>query len=129
MRVRPGRITSGATSHRFKKCLSMAYVQAGDAAPGTALEVAVLERRVPAVVVGVQVLHGLSFGIFWPCAVALASQAVPADQPAATQEASLVQMVNPFEAGSAPAGSGRYDAGHDAFGALFELVWGGPEPL
>jgi dimethylglycine dehydrogenase len=46
-----GRITSGATSHNFGKCLSMAYLEAGHAAPGTVLEVAVLERRLPAVVI------------------------------------------------------------------------------
>ena len=46
-----GRITSGATSHNIGQCLSMAYVQIDCAAPGTELEVQVLERRLPARVI------------------------------------------------------------------------------
>ena len=46
-----GRITSGATSHNVGQCLSMAYVQIDCAAPGTKLEVQVLERRLPARVI------------------------------------------------------------------------------
>ena len=46
-----GRITSGATSHHIGHCLSMAYVNIDQAKVGTALEVQVLERRVPATVI------------------------------------------------------------------------------
>ena len=46
-----GRITSGATSHHIGNCLSMAYVNIDQAKVGTALEVQVLERRVPATVI------------------------------------------------------------------------------
>ncbi|MGE4647464.1 MAG: FAD-dependent oxidoreductase [Arenicellales bacterium] len=46
-----GRITSGATSHNIGNCLSMAYVELDQATPGTPLEIQVLERRVPAVVI------------------------------------------------------------------------------
>ncbi|MEO1848437.1 MAG: aminomethyltransferase family protein, partial [Pseudomonadota bacterium] len=46
-----GRITSGATSHNIGNCLSMAYVELDQATPGTPLEVQVLERRVPAIVI------------------------------------------------------------------------------
>ena len=46
-----GRVTSGATSHTVGGCLSMAYVDAGIAQPGADLEVAVLERRLPAKVI------------------------------------------------------------------------------
>jgi dimethylglycine dehydrogenase len=46
-----GRITSGASSQRFGKCLSMAYLDIDHATLGTELEVAVLERRLPARVI------------------------------------------------------------------------------
>ena len=46
-----GRITSGATSHHIGQCLSMAYINIDQAQVGTALEVQVLERRVPATVI------------------------------------------------------------------------------
>jgi len=46
-----GRITSGATSHHIGNCLSMAYVNIDQTQVGTALEVQVLERRVPATVI------------------------------------------------------------------------------
>jgi dimethylglycine dehydrogenase len=46
-----GRITSGASSHTFGKCLSMAYLDIDHSAVGTELEVAVLEKRIPAVVI------------------------------------------------------------------------------
>ncbi|MDH3667511.1 MAG: FAD-dependent oxidoreductase [Paracoccaceae bacterium] len=49
-----GRVTSGATSHHVGGCLSMAYLDVAHAEPGTALEVAVLERRLPAKVIADQ---------------------------------------------------------------------------
>jgi dimethylglycine dehydrogenase len=46
-----GRVTSGATSHLLGHCISMAYVEAGVAQPGTTVEVQVLERRIPATII------------------------------------------------------------------------------
>jgi len=46
-----GRITSGASSHTLGKCLSMAYIDIDHATVGTELEVAVLERRLPATII------------------------------------------------------------------------------
>ena len=46
-----GRVTSGATSHHVGKCLSMAFIAIEQAQPGTKLEVQVLERRCPAMVI------------------------------------------------------------------------------
>ena len=49
-----GRVTSGASAHHVGGCLSMAYVDSAHAVPGTKLEVAILERRVPATVIADQ---------------------------------------------------------------------------
>lgn len=36
---------------------------------------------------------------------------------------SAIDLTNPFDAGTATVGDGRYDRGHDAFGAMLEIVW------
>lgn len=46
-----GRITSGGWGHRTEKSLAFGYVQADLAAPGTQMEVEILEERRPAVVI------------------------------------------------------------------------------
>jgi hypothetical protein len=38
-------------------------------------------------------------------------------------EQNSVNMINPFDAGTRGVGAGRYDAGHDAFGAALEVSW------
>ena len=46
-----GRVTSGATSHHVGGCLSMAYLDIDHAAPGTELEVPLLDNRCAATVI------------------------------------------------------------------------------
>lgn len=38
-------------------------------------------------------------------------------------EQNSVNMINPFDAGTRGVGAGKYDAGHDAFGASVEISW------
>ncbi len=45
-----GRVTSGAHSHHFGHCISMAYLDIGFTTPGTELEIPLLGERRPAVV-------------------------------------------------------------------------------
>lgn len=40
-----------------------------------------------------------------------------------TVTGSLVELVNPFDAGTGAAANGRYDAAHDAFAAAVEMAW------
>lgn len=40
-----------------------------------------------------------------------------------TVVSSAIDLTNPFAAGTTRAGDGRYDRGHDAFGAMLEIAW------
>ena len=46
-----GRATTGAYGHTMKKSYALAYLDAAHAAPGTKLEIVILDQRLPCIVV------------------------------------------------------------------------------